>query len=516
MIASAAASRRVSPPMLLRIAAASIACAVAAGLLAVLALRSTSTLIHVGAPAILAGVAIWMFFSERYDRTLAVLALYLGLLDGFLKLKTGSTIATLGRDVLLYAIAAGALVRLTLRRRPFHIPTLTLGVLAWVVICVAQVLNPVVPSISHALAGVRQHIEFVPLFFLGYAVMRSERRLMGLFGLLLLVAAANGVVSLVQSHLSPAQLAAWGPGYAKEVLGTGSLAGAGRTFVDTTTGAAHVRPPALGSDFGFGGVVAAMALPGALALMVAGGSYRRYVPLLGAGVILAVVGLATSQARTAVVIAAVAVLFFLLLTATSRRGLAAVVVTAMIALVTYFAVTTLFASVTSSPNRYSSIAPTKVISTTIAYRESTLALIPTYIVDYPLGAGIGSSGPAGGSAVGGSVTTGLDAESEPTFLIIELGIPGLIAMCALVLCAIGMGVALRMVAERRLQYALGALTAVLIALTVSWVVGINTANSPTAPFIWLALGTLAYWHSEMRRRRVGSRPRRLRASLATR
>ena len=514
MIASAAAARHLSPPRVLLVAAASIAAAGAAGLLAVLAFQSTSTLIHVGAPAILAGVAIWMFFSEHYERSLAVLALYLGLLDGFLKLKTGSTIATLGRDVLLYAIAVGALVRLTLRRRPFQIPTLTLGVIAWVAICVAEVLNPVVPSISHAVAGVRQHIEFVPLFFLGYAVMRSERRLMGLFAVMLVVAAANGIVSLVQSHLTPAQLAAWGPGYANEVLGTATQVG--RTFVDTTTGVSHVRPPALGSDFGFGGLVAAMALPGALALAVAGGRYRRYIPLLVAGTVLAVVGLATSQSRTDLVSAAVAVLAFLLLTVTSRRGLVAVVVTAMLALVTYFGLTTLFGGVTSAANRYSDIAPTQVISTTISSRQSTLALIPTYAVDYPLGAGIGSSGPAGGSAVGGSVHSGLDAESEPTFLIIELGVPGLVAMFALVFYAIRMGVGLRIAAERRLQVALAGLTAVLIALTAVWVVGADTANAPGAPFIWLALGTLAYWYREMRSGRVAVRSRRLRMSLASR
>src|SRR3712207_3009671 len=44
----------------------------------------------------------WMFLSERYERTLAVLAAYLLLLDGFLKLRTGSQLATLGRDILLY------------------------------------------------------------------------------------------------------------------------------------------------------------------------------------------------------------------------------------------------------------------------------------------------------------------------------------------------------------------------------------------------------------------------------
>lgn len=512
-MSTATDSRRVLPELVPRVAVGAIAGTVAAALLAALALRSTSTAIHVGAPVLLGGVAVWMFLSERYEITLAVLALYLGVLDGFLKLKTGSQLATLGRDVLLYAIAAGAAARIILRRQPIRVPRLALGVVAWVVICVAQVLNPVVPSIAHAFAGVRQHIEFVPLFFFGYAVMRSERRLMGLFWLVLIAAAANGVVSLIQSHLSPAQLASWGPGYVGEVFGTGG--DTGRTFLNSA-GVLQVRPPALGSDFGFGGVVAAMALPGALAIGSAGKRYRRYMPLLAIGVILAVVGLITSQSRTAVVMAAVVVFFFLLLTVTSRRGLVAVVITTLLALVAYFGVTTLFGGVTSTSNRYSSVAPTKVISTAVAYRQGTIALIPTYLVDYPLGDGIGSSGPAGGSSVGGSVSSELDAESEPTFLIIELGIPGLIAMFALAFCGIRMGVRLRRIAERQLQIALAAMTAMLIGFCVTWVVGIDTATTPGAPFIWLALGTLAYWYSEMRSGGVASRPRRLRASLAVR
>jgi hypothetical protein len=259
-----------------------------------------------------------------------------------------------------------------------------------------------------------------------------------------------------------------------------------------------------------------MALPGALALAVAGGRYRRYAPLLGLGVVLAIVGLATSQSRTAVVTAVVTVVAFLLLTVTSRRGVVVVIITAILALVTYFGLTTLFGSATSGPNRYSSIAPTKVISTTVASRNGTFALIPTYFVDYPLGAGIGSTGPAGGSSVGGSVNSGLDAESEPTFLLIELGIPGLLTMFALAFYAIRMGVRLRVVSERRLHAALAALTAVLIGLVVIWVVGADTANSPTSPFIWLSFGILAYWYSEMRRGRVATRSRRLRATLSSR
>lgn len=474
---------------------------------------STTALTRDAAAALLAAVALWMFLSERYTVTLAVLVLYLGLFDGFLKLRTGSSVATLGRDVLLYAIVAGACVRLVLKRQKLHLPQLTGWVVAWVAICVVEVLNPVVPSISHALAGVRQHIEFVPLFFLGYAVMRSEKRLFGLLALMLFVASANGIVGFVQSHLSAGQLAAWGPGYAREVFGTAFQTG--RTFVDAA-GQSFVRPPALGSDEGFGGVVATMALPGALALAAAGGRYRRYLPLIGVGVVLAVVGLTTSQSRAAVVSAAIGVIAFLMLCVTSRRGLAVVTMVAVLALVGYLGVTTVFPGLTSAPNRYGSIAPTKVIATAVSYRQGTLKLIPSYLVDYPLGDGIGNNGPAGESAVGGRTTIHLDAESEPTFLIAELGIPGLVVMLVLTLYTIKMGLELRIVAERRLQLALAAITAVAIALFASWFVGVDSANSPGSPFIWLSLGTLVYWHETLRRGRLATRSGRLRASLAMR
>jgi hypothetical protein len=154
-----------------------------------------------------------------------------------------------------------------------------------------------------------------------------------------------------------------------------------------------------------------------------------------------------------------------------------------------------------------------VLATTVNYREQTLALIPRYIVDYPLGEGIGDNGPAGGSAVGGRVETHRgDAESEPTFLILELGVPGLVVMALLTIWGIRAGVELRTVSDRRLQLAFAALTAVFAAVTVSGVVGVYTANSPTSPFIWLTLGTLAYWHREL----LGGRTRRIRAALAMR
>src|ERR1019366_1276932 len=102
---------------------------------------SRHALLHDAAPVLLAPLTLWLFFSERYGVTLAVLLLYLGLLDGVVKLASGSNVATLGRDALLYAVALGALVRLILRKSSLPAPPLTGIVLAWVAVCVMQVAN---------------------------------------------------------------------------------------------------------------------------------------------------------------------------------------------------------------------------------------------------------------------------------------------------------------------------------------------------------------------------------------
>ena len=126
-----------------------------------------------------------------------------------------------------------------------HVPLL-------VALVLAEAFNPHTLSLTKALGGFRQQLEWVPFFFLGYAVMRSKERFRKFFLLLGVIALANGVVSMYQTRLSPAQLASWGPGYREIVYGTNGLGG--RTY--RAEGSAHVRPPGLGSDAGFIGAAA--------------------------------------------------------------------------------------------------------------------------------------------------------------------------------------------------------------------------------------------------------------------
>ena len=213
----AAPYRSVARP--LRATASAAALALCALLVAV-QVQQPSLLFVAGTGLVLALVA-WMVVSERYEVSLAVLLLYLGLADGYLKLKTGSSSVTLVRDLLLYSIVAGALVRLAVRGERVRLPPLGGWVIAWVAVVLVQLANPDDGTLLHSVASLRQHIEWVPLFFFGYALMRTKSSLRGFLLLLLVVAAANGVVGLIQLNLTQDQLAGWGPGYSKAIKGGG-------------------------------------------------------------------------------------------------------------------------------------------------------------------------------------------------------------------------------------------------------------------------------------------------------
>jgi hypothetical protein len=471
-------------------ALATIGVLVACGLAITLELSTVSPLAGIALVVVLA-ITAWMLFSERYEWTLAILMLYLGLADGFLKLSTGVQEATLVRDLLFYAIATGALVRVAVRRETITLPPLSGWVIAWLAVVIVQLANPDNGTLLHSVGSLRPHVEWVPLFFLGYLVLRSKARIRNFLLLLLAIAAANGVVGLVQQNMTPQQLAGWGPGYRQAINGEGSVSA--RKFVDEE-GNERNRPFALGGDIGFGGAVGTLAVPAALALLglSIGIATRFGVAALSIGVVLAI---ASSAGRTYVLAGIVAALAFAALTVTSRGGMRAVAAAA-VGLVIAYAAFGVFSSDSEegSLDRYSSITtPSQAISTAVDYRRATLTKIPLYIRKIPLGAGIGSSGPAG-SFAGGGAGRGLDGESEPTYLLIELGIPGLLVMVGFNLTLLYLSVTrIRRIADRETRMLLTAIAAPLFALFASWFVGVDTATVPGGPYLWFAGGVLSYW-----------------------
>jgi hypothetical protein len=434
-------------------------------------------------------VLLWLFLSERYEYTLALLLLYLGLLDGYLKLRTNSSAITLVRDGLLYAIALGALCRRILRHQPLTLPPLGGWVLLYAGVVLVQLLNPGNVSTGHALASLRPHLEFVPLFFLGYSELRSARRLQGLCVLLLVVAAANGVVGYLQFRLTPAQLAAWGPGYAARVNGTGPVSG--RTFTDRA-GVEHTRPFGLGADAGDGGLAGMLALAPALALLGLGrrSPPRWLVLALSVGMLLAIV---TSQGRANVLAAVAALLAFVALATSARRLVPALASVAVGGLALFLVLSALAGTGSSGLfERYKTIAPSNLLATTASARGASLPLLPGYMARFPFGAGLGSTGPA--ALIAGAGHTGLNGETEYNFLVVELGVAGLVLFLALnARLLLASATRIRRVADSEVRVLLAGLAAGLFGIAATYFAGPSSSASPVGPYYWLVAGVLSYW-----------------------
>jgi len=434
--------------------------------------------------------------STRYEVTLALLMLYFGLLDGPIKLESASQGASAIRDVLIGSICLGAVVRLIVKRERIRLPPLSGWVLAFVVLVLVEAANPETKGIAKILGGFRQQLEWIPFFFFGYLVMRSKERFRKFFLLLGVIALANGVVSTIQTQLTPAQLASWGPGYRERVYGEGGVSG--RVYY--AAGGAHVRPPALGSDEGFGGYVGVLALPGALALLAAGGIRRKpwLAVLLSVGALLAI---ATSLQREAVLGGVAAVAMFALLSFSSGRA----VRRSLVALSTLIATMIVFILVIGSSissevfSRYASISPTSAASTTYNYRASTIAAIPRDIERFPFGAGLATEGAARGFGGETGPQVGLNgprlgAESQYNYVSVELGLPGLLLWVALSSTIIVLAVrSIRRIAEIQMRLALSAVFAALIAFTLMGFGGATMSSLPFGPYFWFSVGIASYW-----------------------
>jgi hypothetical protein len=450
-------------------------------------------LVGVAATIVVVG-SLWLATTRHTGAALALFMIYIGALDGYLKLSIGSSAITLVRDVLLYAIVVGLLLRAAVEGRRFPAPPLSVWVLLFVVLVLVQILNPDGGTVGHSLAGVRQHLEFVPLFFLTYAFVRTTRALRVFVTLMLVIAAANGVVSFVQFNLTPQQLAAWGPGYAERVLAQGRFSDSGRNFFDTS-GNSYVRPFGLGSEAGAGGLVGALAVGGVLA-MISLHRRLRYLLFAMAMAIAAVVGIVTSQGRAVVVSAVVVVLAYGLLTSTSRGRLAGLVGVAAGALVAFVvAQAVLGGGGREHAFRYKGLTTTSgVLSSTGQARGQSLARIPGTVMHYPLGAGLAVAGPATGTGGGTALTGTLDAENEFSFMTLETGVPGALLIVAFTATLVGLGLLrVRREPDREARALLAAVIAPLAGLLALYVAGSVTATTPGGPYLWAAAGIVSYW-----------------------
>jgi hypothetical protein len=432
--------------------------------------------------------------NPRLEVTVTILAVYLGCLDGPLKgFGGGGTLTAVARDVLIFAVVIGAVVRLLARPGPIRMPAMSGWMFAFISLVLVEALNPNTQGLLKIAGGYRQQLEWVPFFFFGYALINTRERMRKMFLILGAIALANGIVGAIQARLSPQQLASWGPGYAERIEGANGVSGT--TF--RSEGEGHVRPVALGSDIGFGGTVGVIALPGILALLAARYKRRKWViPLLATGALLAV---ATSLSRTSVLGAICALVAFGVFSLSAGRQMLRPLAAMLVLMVIGVGVVTVLSSTEgeSAFSRYASIAPEKVATTAPSYKELSLKQIPNDIANDPFGFGLGVSGAA--ASFGGRTTVkleghGFSAETQYNFVMNEVGLPGLIVWIALTFYLLWLAATrLRTVQDIEIRIGLSAIAAVISGLTIMGFAGAFMAGSGSGPYFWFAMGVMAYW-----------------------
>jgi hypothetical protein len=461
-----------------------------------IALPGASLVIVLGVIAVLIGIVALMM-SPRLDLTVALVLVYLGLLNGPIKMFTSTRELTAAiQDIVIFAVAAGALMRIVVRREQIKWPLLAGWIFAWVGLVVVNAFNPRTEGLLHALGGFRTELQYVPFFFFGYYLMRSKQRFRQLFLIVGVVALANGVVAAYQTKLSPEQLSAWGPGYQALIHPEGGKGG--RVYV--SEGEGRVRPPGLGTDGGFSGAAGQIALPMCLALLVITRK-RKWVPaVLCAGAAVAVMA---GLGRLELIGTVLAIGAFIGLTALSGRKFTRAMGTLMAVVLLIIPVGGLVASVLRSGTfkRYESIGANQE---TALHKEAAWSKVPTYAETAPLGFGLGNSGPVSG--LGGSTANknlieghGLTSESQYNVLVKELGAPGLILWPLMVIYVSWLMVTgMHRIRDPDIAICLAGTMASFPLLLIQGLNAFLLEGTVTGPYFFFAIGVAGYWFARPR------------------
>jgi hypothetical protein len=464
---------------------------------AVTALAVTIGLPDVSIFAVLAIVAglvgiVALMVYQRLEVTVTLVVIYLGVLNGPVKLFfSGREITASIQDLVVLAVAAGALMRMLGRRERVRWPELSGWVVAWVVLVLANAFNPNTQGWLHALGGFRQQLQWVPFFFFGYVLMRSKDRFRKAFILVGVLATLNGAVAAYQLTLSPSQLASWGPGYAALIHPTGG--GSGRIYF--SEGEARVRPPGLGSDAGASGAVGHIALPMCLALLAITRRRRWFAALLCVGSAVAVmVGLG----RLPLIGTLLGVLVFIALSASSGRRLTRAMISALAVVVLMVPVGAVVIS-SLKTGTFSRYATLNSGSSTTLHKESAWSKIPKLAAAEPLGFGLGNSGAVSG--LGGSSANknlleghGLTSETQYNVLIKELGVPGLLLWPAMIFyVSLITFKGIKRIKDPDLAICLAGMMAAFVPLPIEATSGFLGGSAPDGSYLWFATGVAAYW-----------------------
>ena len=449
-------------------------------------------------PLLVAAFAVWLG-----RRLLALVAFFAYLaVEGMLKLMSDyQPVVHVGADLVLLSITAAWVLGATLRgRRGLPRAPLAGLILLHALWVLMLLFHPLTASLFVGLAALKIHLTMIPLYFLAFVVIRSredaQRALTGLVA----VAYLPFALALVQYALGPASVFDLSDRYWQNIalyhewrpFGTSAVPGGTATFAFLT-------------------------VPLAVALLLSPDATRRVRWLAVGAVALGAGTFLVAGGRQMLLGCLLALLTMAAIGSGRRFGRAAFVLSlvAVLAGGAYVGVQTFLRPLATEAIAADPRSPAIWRERSVLDRLNTLTEIGTYtearagaldrvvsrLRRYPLGAGLGRTGSAGGRLrreMGtGSLSASINREvgfSDNYFadMLSETGVPGTIMLTTIV---IGMGLMAGRLARRatdRFAAVLGAAVAgiVFALLVMSWGSQPLLSN-PTTAYFWFLAGTVA-------------------------
>ena len=450
--------------------------------------------------AIPVALALLCMFLGLRQLTLLLIFAYLTV-EGFLKMLSNyNSIVHVGLDVIVLSMAGWLTMEaIALRRAGLPALPFARAIAFYVIWIVLQVLNPYSPGLIPSLASFKIHLAMIPLYFMAATCFTDTRQVLQFFMGLVVITLLPYCMALAQYALGPSSVLDLSPRFWQNIS----------YFHDW-------RPFGTSAVPGGSAVFAYLVTPLAMILLIQPGARTslRWLAVLSIG--LAAATFVVSGVRQVFLGCLMTLVIMAALMAVRGRGRGAVALGGMLAvgMFAFVAVqsvlrpmaTEAVARDSRSPEIWRERDVTTRLGTTLeasAYRTARANPLPAIYyraTHYPLGAGLGRTGSAGGAFAtqfaGDPRNARIQVEvgwSDNFFadMIVETGIPGMIVLTVIL---VGLGLRAVRLATRAQDPTIGAVAAVMAGFyfsifAMSWGSQPLLGNPITAYF-WLLSGVM--------------------------
>lgn len=439
-------------------------------------------------------IGIPLLLSSKYDWSIMLMFAF-GSVAGVLKYKTEfNPIIHVTIDIMMALICLGWLIRRMFARRSGPSTRTPLGRLigVFVFLCVIQIFNPHSYSFIASVASLKMHIFMIPLFFFGYHYFKSIRQFRNWCVTL-------AVIGLVMSFYTITQFQK-GPGVMKEEMPEYSWMIDANTWQDAT-GKDFFRPFSTTANPGGASTWMQCFIPIILAAVMFKRISHRLRIFLFCVLAIFVSTLFVSLIRqmTMVTVASVTmILIFQFFSGRLNRSISGMLIIGLIGLIGW-QVASGIGGGAMQENVKVLTNPFEEFMRNRGHSYSHIGLIPRF---YPLGAGLGRTGPASVKFANeieeywqkySSPTTPRMMPGENYFLLMfsETGIPGTVMICLIALAFLWKGwQSYRSIEDDDLKWAAAASLGVLTSIVFVFFGGPALVQAPLNLFFWFLGGVL--------------------------